>query len=121
VVPVVSLILMLASWFTSKLRGALVIVVALAVKWSLFHQFSNLLNTIALAFDVVIVVPLVGETRIYIATAVGDGALLSIFTLIVTLVLGEVLPAHGLRATRRGRAVESIEGPGLGRVGGAAA
>ena len=60
-VPVFSLVCMVSSWFTPYLRGALVVLVALMVKWTSFHGFSNLLNGIALAFEIRITNPIIGD------------------------------------------------------------
>lgn len=51
VVLYVCLVLMVFSWFSPWRRGAMVTTVCLSAKWCAFHQYSNVVNAISLAFE----------------------------------------------------------------------
>lgn len=100
--------LMLLSWFTPSRRGLLVTIVCVCLKWATFHQYSQIINALSLAFE--LTVPLIlPET--YLETVAGEGALYNVFGLIVALSLVQVLLytyAHSPRGDPGGD--ESVDG-----------
>ena len=99
VILYICLALMLFSWFSSWRRGAIVTVVSLLVKWSAFHQYSNIISAISLAFE--IRVPLVAMEGTWLEAVAGNGVLYTTLGLILSVSLAEVLLytyAHGPRA-----------------------
>ena len=102
VILYVCLTLMVFSWFSSWRRGALVTTVCLSAKWCAFHQYSNVINAVSLAFE--LVVPIVAPNGIWLEAVAGNGVVYQTLGLLITVSLVEVLLytyAHSPRGAER--------------------
>lgn len=89
IVLYVCLVIMVFCWFSPWRRGALVTVVCLLAKWCAFHQYSNIINGISLAFELVI--PILAPNGIWLEVVAGLGVVYQTLGLLFTVSLVEVL------------------------------
>ena len=114
-----SVTLMLVSWFVPYRRGMVVTIVCVCLKWAIFHQYSQIINGLCLAFEVTYG-PIGSILTTYLETIVGTGALYLVAGLFVALALVQVLLftyAHTPRSDPAGDdSDEKDDGP-FGRIG----
>lgn len=104
----VCLVIMVFCWFSPWRRGALVTAVCLTCKWCAFHQYSNLVNAISLAFE--LIVPIIAPNGIWLEAVAGLGVVYQTLGLLFTISLVEVLLYTYAHTPRRVSASKSEEG-----------
>ena len=110
VILYVCLVTMVFCWFSPWQRGALVTTVCMVAKWCAFHQYSNVINAISLAFE--LRYPIVAPDGIWLEAVAGNGVIYQTLGLLFTVSLVEVLLytyAHSPRTVADGKPDNTID------------